>query len=290
MIIAQISDLHVAEEGSAMRRFVDANAKLAAAVSYLNGLQQRPDLVVATGDLTDHGRPEQYGLLREILEDLQIPLRLVIGNHDERGPLLDAMRATHPYLPAEGPLHYVDDDWPVRIVALDTTKDDHHDGEIDASDLAWLDRTLGDAPDTPTVVVMHHPPFRTGIWWMDCIGLTGAEAVEQVVRRHPQVRNVLCGHLHRPITTVWGSTVVSTAPSTTHQTACDLHPDHGPTIAAEPPMLQLHWFTDDRFVSHTTVFERPESRIEIATVVSDWETAKARIRQGPPFAKGGAFG
>ena len=290
MLIAQISDLHIAEDGNYIREFVDANVKLAAAVAYLNAMQLRPDVVLATGDLTDHGRAEQYELLDAILRPLEIPLLLIPGNHDEPRPFLDRFASTHPYLPAQGPIDYVIDDYDVRLVAIDSTRLDHHDGEIDREQLEWLDRTLRARGDDPTVVFLHHPPFTTGIWWMDCIGLTGAGALESVVRRHPQVRLVVAGHLHRPITTNWGATVVSTAPSTTHQVACNLHPEHEPVIAAEPPMLQLHWFTGDAFVSHTTMFEEPAGRVEIAKQVSDWETVKARIKQGPPFAKGGAFG
>ena len=72
--------------------------------------------------------------------------------------------------------------------------------------------------------------------------------------------------------------------------AGNLHPDHEPVMATEPPMLQLHWWTGDVFVTHTTVFEPPTGRIEIARMVSDWESTKERIKQGPPFAKGGPFG
>jgi Icc protein len=289
MLIAQISDLHVAEDGHAMRRFVDANEKLATALAYLQGLDRRPDVILATGDLTDNGRPEQYALLVELLAGCDIPLFVIPGNHDEREPFRAAFGAL-PYVPASGPIQYVIEDHDVRLVAVDTLREDHHDGALDAQRLAWIDATLSARPDVPTIVFMHHPPFTTGIWWMDCIGLTGARDFEAVIRRHPQVRLVLCGHLHRPIQTAWGATLVSTAPSTTHQTQCNLHPDHGPVVAAEPPMLQLHWWTGDAFVSHTTPFEPPAARIEIALMVSDWERARARIKQGPPFAKGGFLG
>lgn len=288
MLIAQISDLHVAEDGDYMRGFVDSNAKLELAVRYLNGMQRRPDVVVATGDLTDHGRPEQYGLLGEILTELEIPLLLVPGNHDEREPFRDFARATgHSYVPGDGPVQYVVEDHDVRLVAVDSLRLDHHDGEVDAERLAWLDTALAAAPDSPTMVLLHHPPFTTGIWWMDSIGLTGAAELEAVVRRHPQVMRVVSGHLHRPIETAWGHCIVSCAPSTTHQTQCNLHPDHEPVMAAEPPQLQLHWWTGSSFVSHTTVFEEPSERIEIAALVSDWPSAMARIKQGPPFGKGG---
>ncbi len=290
MIIAQISDLHVAEDGDFMRRLVDANAHLERAVTYLNGLTRRPDVVLATGDLTDHGRTAEYGLLTDILEQLEIPLFCIPGNHDERDAFREAFLPSAAYLPSDGPVQYVVDDFPVRLVAVDTIRAGHHDGEVDPARLAWLDETLAARPDVPTVVFLHHPPFKTGIWWMDCIGLAGASDLEAVVRRHPQVQRVLAGHLHRPIVTTWGSTVVSTAPSTTHQTRCDLDPEHGPIIAAEPSMLDLHWWTGNQFVSHTTVFEDAEPRIEIAAVLADWDQAKARIKEGPPFAKGGMFG
>ena len=290
MLIAQISDLHIAEADNYMRKFVDANAKLAAAVDYLNAMQLRPDVVLATGDLTDDGRPAQYELLAAILAELDVPLLLIPGNHDERGPFLEAFGATHPYLPRRGPIQYVVDDYDVRLIAVDTTRVDHHDGLLDDDRLQWLDRTLAQRPDDPAVVFLHHPPFTTGIWWMDCVGLGGARELESIVRSHPNVQLVLAGHLHRPITTNWGSTVVSTAPSTTHQVVCNLHPDSLPAVAAEPPMLQLHWWTGDAFVSHTTVFESTAARIEFSSVVPDWEATKARMKQGPPFAKGGAFG
>jgi 3',5'-cyclic AMP phosphodiesterase CpdA len=201
-----------------------------------------------------------------------------------------ARAAGYDAVPASGYIQYAIDDWPVRLVALDSVRAGHHDGLVDAERLAWLDRTLAAEPDRPTLVFLHHVPFDTGIWWMDCIGLTGKDELRTVVERHPQVLRVVAGHLHRPIQTNWGATVVSIAPSTTHQTQCNLHPDHEPVMAAEPPQLQLHWWTGDTFVTHTTVFEPTGNEINIAELVSDWDAAKTRIRQGPPFAKGGMFG
>ena len=291
MLIAQISDLHVAEDDNFMRRFVDANEKLATAVAFINSMTRRPDVVIATGDLTDHGRPEQYELLKEILSQLEVRLLLIPGNHDEREPFREmahSMGAS--YLPAEGPLHYVVDDLPVRLIGLDSTRDGHHDGEFDTPRLAWVDHVLGQEPERPTLLFLHHPPFETGIWWMDSIGLSGAKEFRDVVTRHPQVRRIISGHLHRPIETNWSSTVVSCCPSTTHQTQCNLDPDHQPVMAAETPALQLHWWNGEAFVSHTTPFEPSAGEINMAALMSDWPSARDRIRQGAPFEKGGALG
>ena len=284
MLIAQISDLHVAPDDSYMRTFVDSNMLLARAVEYLNTMTPRPDVVLATGDLTDHGTADEYLMLGEILAALEVPLFLVPGNHDEP-EVLRAVLGTPPYV--TGPtFDYAVEDYPVRLVAVDSTTPGRHDGELDPAQLLALDARLREQPDRPTLLFMHHPPFETGIWWMDCIGLTGARDFEAIVRRNPQVRQIVAGHVHRPVATVWGSALVTTAPSTCHQTAVALHEDCPPRITTEPPMLALHQWTGDGFVSHATVFHKEGDDLNIAELVSDWPSAKASILARGPMPKG----
>ena len=70
-------------------------------------------------------------------------------------------------------------------------------GELCADRLSWLDATLAAAPDVPTLILMHHPPFLTGIAHMDRIGLTGRDEFAAIAARHPQIQAILCGHVHR---------------------------------------------------------------------------------------------
>jgi Icc protein len=285
MRIAQITDLHVAEDGTYMRNFVDANAKLAAAVAYLNERADHIDAVVASGDLANDGNPAQYELLRELLAPLRIPLYLVPGNHDE----VDDFRrvfADCAWMPDSGPIDYVVDDHPVRIVGLDTTEPGRHDGVFHATQAAWLDTVLSQRPDVPTLLFCHHPPFLTGLWLFDAIRLTGSELLREVVARHPQVRLIVSGHVHRPVSTTWGATALTCSPSTTHQSRCDLHPDEGAGIVDETPMLQLHTFNGESFITHATPFEPATKVIEIGALVTDWAAARDRIVSGPPFPKG----
>lgn len=285
MLIAQISDLHVAEDGSYMRRFVDANAKLTAALQFLATRHRRPDAVLATGDLVNDGRPEQYALLRDLFAAHDLPMYVVPGNHDDR----EAFRAAfldHEWIPSEGPIDYVIDDHPLRLVGLDSTEPDVHDGDVDAAQLVWLDRVLAAEPDRPTLVFLHHPPFTTGLWLFDAIRLKGAADFREVIGRHPQVVQVVAGHVHRPISTRWGSTVLTTAPSTTHQSRCDLDPEEGAGVVDETPMLQFHLWDGTSVVTHTLPFEAPTQTIEFSDLISDWPTARDRILAGPPFPKG----
>jgi 3',5'-cyclic AMP phosphodiesterase CpdA len=288
MLIAQISDLHVNEGDAPINALVDANANAAAAIDYLHELSPRPDAVVATGDLTNNGRPAQYERLRVLFDRCQIPLYAIPGNHDERTAFLEAF-PHHPYLPRHGgPLHYVIDDHPVRLVGLDTTQPGRHDGALEAGELDWLDATLDAGGDRPTLVFMHHPPFETGVWWMDCIGLPEEHrrGFEQVIRRHPQVRRVVSGHIHRSVHTAWGSTIVSVAPSTAHQVGLDLEPGGSMLLTDEPSMITLLAWTGDQVVSHETAFQPPTSIDMAASLPAG---AKTALLARPPAPKGGAF-
>jgi 3',5'-cyclic AMP phosphodiesterase CpdA len=254
MIIAQITDFHIKARGRIAYRVVDTASCLAAAVATVAALDPRPDVVVGTGDLTDFGRPEEYELVAELLAPLSMPVYLVPGNHDEREAMRRAFGAQG-YLPAQGPLNYTIDHHPVRMVALDTVRDGASGGLLSTERLDWLEAALGRDPDRPTCIIMHHPPFRTGIAHMDAIGLDGAAGFAEIVAKHPQVTRVLCGHLHRSIQTVVGrSAIASTAPSTAHQVCLDLRPNGPSAFVLEPPGFQIHvWDESGHCVSHTGV-------------------------------------
>ena len=176
-ILAQISDLHIKQPGKLSYRVVDCAAMLERCVQEVLRLPQLPDAMVITGDLVDFGRPEEYAHLRKLLSPLPMPYYLLPGNHDERGALRAAF-ADHAYLRQWQPyIQYAIDDWPLRIVALDTVIPGEGGGRVDTERLTWLDRTLAAAPQKPTVVLMHHPPFPTLIGHMDRIGLEGADAL-----------------------------------------------------------------------------------------------------------------
>lgn len=250
-LLAQVTDMHIKAGGKLSYRVVDTEASLARCVAHIGRLPQRPDAVLLTGDLTDFGRPEEYDNLARQLAPLSMPVYLMPGNHDDP-EMMRAKFPSHAYLQGAGRLDYVIDDFPVRIVALDSTIRESSCGELADAQLDWLDLTLSAQPRKPTIVALHHPPFWTGIGHMDKIGFTHPEKLEAVVRRHPQVERVLSGHLHRTIFKRFGGTIASTSPSPSHQVVLDLADDAASRFVMEPPGFQLHlWREGVGVVTHT---------------------------------------
>lgn len=249
MLIAQITDTHVKRKGKLLHHMINTAKQLRTVVRLLNSLDPQPDVVIASGDLVEDGKRKEYVRLRKILDELEMPVFVIPGNHDRRETFRDAF-SHYAYLPEHGPLHYAIDEYPVRLVGLDSTIEDDAAGTLDDAGLAWLDETLAKAPRTPTIIFVHHPPFRTGIPAMDEIGFRESEAFGEVVDRHPQVERIVCGHIHRSMQVRWHGTIASTAPSTAFQFVLELQARDRIGIAREPPGFTLHVWQDGRLVSH----------------------------------------
>ena len=183
------------------------------------------------------------------------------GNHDQRAALRTSF-ADHAYLPRKGPsLDYVIDDYPLRLIALDTLVHGQTGGALTAEQIRWLDDRLSAQPDTPTIVALHHPPFAVGIGFLDRMGLAGAPALSEVICRHGQVQRVVCGHIHRNVTARFAGIVASVAPSTAHAVPLALGPKPAPSgVTYEPPGFHLHYWLDGvGLTTHTahTAFPDP---------------------------------
>ncbi len=250
MNIAHITDFHLRPYGDKAHGVADTAERLTQAVSRLSALRPAPDLVVATGDLADYGRPEDYRLLRRILAPLPAPLLVIPGNRDDREALRDAF-GEDGYLPTDGPfLHYVVERDSVRLIGLDTVTPGSKWGCLCPQRLGWLETQLGEAPEMPVVILMHHPPFLTGVPFMDGEPLEGAAELEALVSRAGNVGAVLCGHLHRPIQRAWAGTIAAVAPAVAFSLPMTLDPD-ALGVMLEPPAGLLHVRLEDgAFITH----------------------------------------
>jgi 3',5'-cyclic AMP phosphodiesterase CpdA len=243
-LLAQLTDPHIgATWGPA-----DPIAGLEAVVQAVGQLETPVDAVVISGDLVDNGLDSEYERLAQIVGRVGVPVHVLPGNHDDRDRLRD-------HFAVEGrpgsPVQYSVDLGPMRLVALDTTRPGHDGGEVDRDRLAWLDQTLAGATSTPTLIAMHHPPFRTTLPAFDPIGLPEADqrALQQVVARHGQVRALVAGHIHRTsAATVAGRPALTVLSTYVHSLLRFRSPEV--RFAAQPRGFAVHALLDGELVSH----------------------------------------
>ncbi|CAO3439592.1 phosphodiesterase [Azospirillum endophyticum] len=251
MIIAQLSDPHLQPHGVLYQGVADSNGMFRTAVEQINRLTPQPDLVLLSGDVVDGGTTAEYAVARELLEELQPPLLLIPGNHDEREAFRSSF-ADHDYLPATGPLHFnVRNRGPVRVIGLDVTIPGHHHGDMDDAAAAWLEETLASEPARPTLIMMHQHPFLSGIPYIDTYCCRRGERLAAIVGKYPAVERIVCGHIHRFMQLRFGGTLLCTAPSTTTAIALRLQPDAVPASHIEPPAFLLHhWAAGNGLITH----------------------------------------
>jgi 3',5'-cyclic AMP phosphodiesterase CpdA len=241
MIIAQISDFHVRPPGVVAYGGIDTNAMLRRAIAAIAALDPAPDCVLATGDLADCGLPDEYREIDAMLASLPMPTFVIPGNHDRRDVMRESLGERHPYLGRHAEfLQYVIDDFPVRLIALDTVVAGETGGLVCAAREAWLAQALAGGNGKPTLVLMHHPPFRTGVPSMDPMMCRTSPTFASLVSRHPEIERIVAGHFHRPIVTRFAGTIGFVAPSTAHQVALDLRDGEPTRWVLEPPGIAVH--------------------------------------------------
>lgn len=251
-VLAQLSDPHVGASWIA----ADPLARLHACVAALRTDTLAPDAVVIPGDLAEHGSPDEYALVRDELAALTVPVYAVPGNHDDRR----ALRACFD-LPGHGdaPISYAVEIGPLRLLMLDSTIPGDDGGDLGPDQLGWLKARLHEAPERPTVLVMHHPPLRTGVTAYDGIGLSDSSRLElaSLLGDSDHVLAVLSGHLHRPIAGTVGGRLALTGPSTYVQSRLDLTATELQLAEEEPPAFAIHALLDDCLTSHLQFASSP---------------------------------
>ena len=212
----QISDTHIVKTGSLVSGRLETSGplkRLALRIAELQFEVGPLDGIVVTGDVSDDGTAESYALFKSILKPLNLPIFCIPGNHDVRSPFRAAFHEAG-YLPKAGKLNWQQRLGALEIIGLDTLIEGQSCGELDQASLQFLKTCLVNLKKVPAVLVMHHPPFKSGMAFMDTIGLqNGTEQLSKILAEHQGEVLVLCGHLHRNISTrLAGHTVIS-APS-----------------------------------------------------------------------------
>jgi len=206
--VLQISDCHLYASPARCLAGLNTLNTLDEILGLVKNQFSTADIILATGDLVHDASPQGYVRMRERLEGMNLPVYCLPGNHDipevmsqylNRGNVrtLEAVRLNN---------------W--IIIMLDSTVPGREGGHLSSAQLEILERNLEQNPDCHALISLHHHPLPIRSAWMDRMALENSTVFFQIVDRFPQVKAILCGHIHQEFEDQRGQVRLLGAPST----------------------------------------------------------------------------
>src|SRR5271168_4186638 len=212
-LFVQISDTHI---GFNKEANPDVAGTLKQTIDIVNGMYDRPALIIHTGDITHLSKPAEFDLAQQLLSRLRTAeLHTVPGEHDT------ADATVTEYFNRFGKAsdnkgYYSFDHAGVHFIALINVLQFKPGGlgTLGTEQLAWVAADLkGRSSSTPIVVFAHMPLWTIYEPWG--WGTGDADQVMSQLRRFGSV-TVLNGHIHQIVQKVEGNITFHTARSTAY--------------------------------------------------------------------------
>jgi Icc protein len=237
MIIVQTSDTHlVLDTPDADQRIRDFERT----VADLNALDPAPDVIVHTGDIVHNGRRDEYAEAVRILANARAPVYVLPGNKDDRANLRAAFSAAGYLSPDSAFVDYAVEDYPIRLIAVDTLSTASNRGDFCEERVRRLIGMIDAEASKPIAIFAHHPPFKVEVG-PDPINFETPEIMarlQQALQHSGRVIAVFCGHVHRSTSGHVGRIPVMVAPCI----ATSLRKGEYPTRMQTRPIYNVHRF------------------------------------------------
>lgn len=210
--LVQITDCHLGENAGDDLLGMDTDYSLQQVMALIREEQGVPDLLLATGDLSNHGHRDSYVRFQKATATLANQSLWLPGNHDNplfmRQAIGDGTELSRCIDIA---------DW--RVIMLDSTVAGEVGGRFSARELEFLQQSLDQNPSANALVCLHHHPIAIGCDWLDEQRVANADEFFAVVDQFKSVRGILWGHIHQQIDTVRNGVKLMSSPSSCIQFA-----------------------------------------------------------------------
>lgn len=186
--VVQVTDTHLFGDPHQTLLGCPTGTTLAAVLAEVHLYQ--PDVLLLTGDLSQDETAASYEHLLTLLQPLTCPIHWTGGNHDH-WQVLNRVLTAGGLRPEKC---FTQGGW--QFILLNSAVPGAVGGELLQAELMYLEQCLQQAPQ-PTLVALHHPLFPVGSPWLDDSRLANPERLWHILDGHPQVKLVLCGHVHQ---------------------------------------------------------------------------------------------
>ena len=203
--IAQLTDCHVSAAPGTLYRGQDPVKGLQRVVDHVSAMQ--PDILLATGDLSEDGSEGSYEILANMLAQPGVPVLALPGNHDEPAVL----EQYFPGSPVDGISVTNHGDW--QVIRLNSCMPGLVHGQLDQGALDQLGEVLDRDEGRPRLVALHHQPLSVGSPWIDMYRLMDAGPFLDLIEGTTDIRVVVWGHIHQPFEAESNGTLMLGGPS-----------------------------------------------------------------------------
>jgi len=203
--IVQITDCHLPADPNREYRGTNPYDNLRALLHKVS--DWKPDLLLATGDLSEDASPISYSAIQQFFNPFGVPVLALPGNHDD--PILLAQ--TFPGSPEDGMQVTEHGCW--QIIRLNSCLPGKPHGRINEATLAGLEHVLARDTGRPRLLAVHHQPVEVGSPWIDKYRLFEPESFLQMIGQYPDVKVVVWGHVHQVFETDRKGTTMLGSPS-----------------------------------------------------------------------------
>lgn len=190
MQVVHLTDPHLFTDPNGRLRGVQTLPALQAVLAAARADIASSAGILATGDLVQDD-PGGYAHFRRELGGFARPVLCVPGNHDDAPAMREALAA---------PPFQLGGTWDIgnwRVVLLDSAVPGETAGALSPASLQFLEQALANAPHRHALVCLHHHPVSMHSRWLDGIGVANGREFTQLLKRFPQARTVLFGHVHQ---------------------------------------------------------------------------------------------
>jgi len=209
--LLQISDTHIMAMPEATLLGIDTAYYFNAVMELAINSEKKFDLCLITGDLAQDPDPQSYQYLLTALQKYNIPCICLPGNHDDF-ELMEKILSTDEINCKK---RLVLGNW--QIVQLNSQIPDSSDGHLSDSELKFLEESLSDNPELFTLIAIHHNCIPCGSSWMDVMMIDNANELFKIIKRHPNAKTIINGHIHQAMDNQVDNVRVLSTPSTCFQ-------------------------------------------------------------------------
>lgn len=191
MKVLQITDTHLRSDPDWELHGFNVRARYDRVLQHVRATEPLPDLILVTGDISHDEDRAVYDPVRTELESLGPQVLVIPGNHDDPDGFAEAFgqegKVAWRFEHEAGGWHFL---------LLNSQIPGEVPGRLGLEQTRQLESALARAPETPTMICLHHPFEPVGTPWLDGHRIRDAGEVLRVLERHEQVRLLLCAHVH----------------------------------------------------------------------------------------------